>query len=286
MSHSNRKFLEISLIVAEFVLFAGAVVTSYFSSKNNWAWFFGISAVLALLFVIVKVVQAFPRLKEIKVHETLAGRIATAAIPRGVDDYYDMLRTPDQDRRNAATQADIANASSMWLCANSGASYLDPAVYRHWPAIQRRLNDGAEFRVVLLDPFSGEKGLRNQLNVNGEQLDSKINLANLINLYNRYRTLSIRFVRYGMHSTVFAADSVLYVDPYTVGVIDGRIENRSYTLRIKNCQPTDGVSLYRLYKSHLDSLLTTGESFEDWLERCADRLPPGLPAIKVRQYTA
>ena len=286
MSHSNRKAIELTLIVAEVLLFVGAVATAYFSQKSSWTWFFGVSAVLCVIFVLLKIAQAFPRLKEIRVHETLSGKIASAALPRGVDDYFDMLRTVDQDRRNAATRADIENASTMWLCANSGASYLEPGVYRHWSAIQKRLNQGAEFRVVLLDPFSGEKGYRNQLNVNGEQLGSKINLASLINLYNRYPSLDIRFVRYGMHSTVFAADNVLYVDPYTVGVIDDRIENRSYTLRIKSCQPDDGVGLYRIFKSHVDTLLRSGESLEAWLERCADRLPEGLPEVRTRQYTA
>ncbi|TRM39128.1 hypothetical protein [Pseudomonas aeruginosa] len=288
MSNSNRKAIEIVLIVAEFSLFAGAVATAYFSQKSSWTLFFCLSAVLGVIFVLLKIVQSFPRLKEIKIHETLAGKIASAAIPRGVDDYFDMQRPSEQDRRNAATQADIANAATMWLCANSGASYLDPGVYRHWPAIQKRLNQGINFRVVLLDPFSGEKAYRNQLNVNGEQFGSKMNLASLIDLYNRYQTLEVRFVRYGMHATVFAADDVLYVDPYTVGLIDDRIENRSYTLRIKRCEPDDGVGLYRIYKSHVDTLLRTSESFEAWLERCRaeNKLPSGLPAVRARQYTA
>lgn len=286
MSQSNRKGIEIAFIVIEFLLFLGAIASTYFSSKGSWGLFFGASGILCVIFLVLKIAQSFPKFKEIRVRETLAGKIASSALERGVVDYFDMLKTSEQDRRNASTQTDIANASTMWLCANSGASYLDPGVYRHWPAIQRRLNEGVEFRVVMLDPFSGEKGYRNQLNVSGDQFGSKMNLANLINLYNRYPSLDIRFVRYGMHTTVFGADSVLYVDPYTVGVIDDRIENRSFTLKVKNCQPTDGVSLYRIYKSHLDTLLRSGESLEAWLDRCEDKLPAGLPVVRARQYTA
>lgn len=284
MSHSKRKGIEITFIVVELLLFVGAIASTFLSSKGYWGPFFGISIFLCVAFLGLKIAQAFPRFREIWVHETLAGKIATFALARGVVDYFDMLKTSEQDRRNAETRADIGRASSMLLCANSGASYLDQGVYRHWPAIQKRLNEGVEFRVVMLDPFSGEKGYRNQLNVSGDQFGSKMNLANLIDLYNRYPSLDIRFVQYGMHTTVFAADNVLYVDPYTVGVIDDRIENRSFTLKIENCQTADGPSLHRIYRSHLATLLRSGESLENWLERCEDKLPEGLPPIKSRQY--
>ena len=284
MPHSRRKVAEAAFIFAETLIFLGAIATAYFSENSSWGWFFAISVLLAAVFVALKVAQAFPRFKEIWMHETLAEKIASNALTRGVDDYFDMQRRSDQDRRNAATQADIEKASTMWLCANSGASYLDPGVYRHWPAIQRRLNEGVDFRVVLLDPFSGEKGLRNKLNVNGEHLDSKMNLTSLIQLYNRYPSLDVRFVRYGMHSTVFAADNVLYVDPYHIGLVEDRIENRSYSLRVTRCQPDEGVGLYRIFKSHVDTLLRSGESLEDWLKRCKDILPKDLPEIKSRQY--
>lgn len=284
MSHSKRKSIEITFIVVELLLFLGAIATTYLSSKGNWGLFFGISIILSVIFLGLKIAQAFPRFKEIWVHETLAGKIASFALARGVVDYFDMLKTSEQNRRNEETQADIATASTMLLCANSGASYLDHGVYRHWEAIRKRLSEGVDFRVVMLDPFSGEKGYRNQLNVTGDQHGSKMNLANLIDLYNRYPTLDIRFVQYGMHTTVFAADNVLYVDPYTVGVIDDRIENRSFTLKIKECQPTEGLSLHRIYKSHLATLLRSGESLEQWLERCEDQLPAGLPQVKSRQY--
>jgi hypothetical protein len=172
----------------------------------------------------------------------------------------------------------------MWLCANSGASYLDPAIYRHWTAVEKRLKESAEFRVVLLDPFSAEKGFRNKLNVGGEQFDSKMNLPGLIKLYNAFPSLDVRFVRYGMHATVFATESALFVDPYHVGVIDDRIENRSYCLRITSNTSHDGTGLYRLFKSHLDTLWRAGLSFEEWIEQAKEMLPKGLPDLKRRQY--
>lgn len=285
MAHSNRKLIHWGLLAGESALFLIAVGTAYLSQVNNWSGFFIASTVSFALFLILKLVDAYPMLKEFAVREDIAGRIASTAFPRGLSDYYDMQRKSDQDRRNVATQADIASATNMWLCANSGASYLDPAIYRHWSAVERRLKEGIEFRVVLLDPFSAEKGFRNNLNVGGEQFDSKMNLPSLIKLYNTFPSLDVRFVRYGMHATVFATDNALFVDPYHVGVVEDRIENRSYCLRIEPRNSPDGVGLYRLFKSHLDTLWRAGTSFEEWIEKSKEMLPKGLPDLKRRQYT-
>lgn len=284
MAHSNRKLIQGGLVVGEALLFAGAIGTAYWSQNSNWKLFFSVSGVLFLLFIVLKIIGAFPALQKLMVREDLASRIASSALPQGLNDYFNMQKRGDQDRRNAATQADIAKASTMWLCANSGASYLDPGIYRHWPAIEERLKIGIEFRVILLDPYSAEKGFRNQLNVDGERFDSKMNIPSLIKLYNRYPSLDIRFVRYGMHATVFGADNALYVDPYHVGVINDRVENRSYSMRIEAGTPPEGVGLYRVFKSHIDTLLRTSESFEEWLARTRDMQPTGLPELKNRRY--
>lgn len=285
MAHSNRVSIQVALVVGEALLFLGAIGTAYWSQKNEWTHFFLISAFLLALFVVLKISAAFPAIQELIARDDVAAQIALSAIPQGLTDYYDMQKRNDQDRRNRDTQNDISTASAMWLCANSGASYLDPGIYRHWPVIEKRLQAGIDFRIVLLDPFSGEKGFRNRLNVEGEHFDSKLNLASLIKLYNQYPTLSIQFAPYGMHATVFAVDQVLYLDPYQVGVINDRIENRSFSIRVSALSQPDAVGIYRIFKSHLNTLLQTGEPFEAWLERCSAMLPAGLPALKRRQYT-
>lgn len=288
MTHSNRVLLHRTFIACELALFVIAVGTAYLSQKNEWPMFFAFSTLSFLIFAVIKVVEARPALKELLVREDLAARIATAAIPQGLVDYFDMQKSADQDRRNRTTQTEVTMATAMWLCANSGASYLDPGVYRHWPAVERRLKEGVEFRVVLLDPFSAEKGFRNKLNVEGERFDSKLNLAVLIKLYNMYPTLEVRFVRYGMHATVFATPTTMFIDPYQVGVIDNRIENRSICLQVQPAKPVEGVGLYRLFKSHLDTLWRSGTSLEEWIEESKNQkmLPEDLPPLKPRQYTA
>jgi hypothetical protein len=287
MAHSNRALIHLTLVTFELALVIIAVWTAYLSQNNKWPMFFTLSAVSVGIFAVLKVVEARPALKEFFVLEDLAAKIASAAMPQGLVDYFDMQKPTDQDRRNRTTQAAVASATSMWLCANSGASYLDPGIYRHWPAVEKRLKEGVEFRVVLLDPFSAEKGFRNKLNIDGEQFDSKMNVPGLIKLYNTYPTLDVRFVRYGMHATVFATATTMFIDPYHVGVIDNRIENRSICLQVQPSKPGEGVGLFRLFKSHLDTLWRSGASLEEWLEESKKKemLSENLPTLKARQYT-
>jgi hypothetical protein len=216
----------------------------------------------------------------------MAAKVASAAIQYGVTRYFNMQNPKDQATRNEYTQAAISVANAMWLCANSGASYLDPAIYRHWPFVQKRLEQGIDFRVVLLDPLSKEKGFRNQLNVNGEQFDSKINVPNLVKLHNTYPSLEIRFSRHGMHATVFVTNNCLFFDPYHVGLVKDRIENRSFCLEIAPTDPPDGVGLYRLFKEHFNSLWRTSVSFQEWIDEAQEKFPYELPELKHRHHRA
>ena len=287
MAHSNRKTIHWVFVIIEIILFCAAVASAYFSEINNWSWFAYISIIAIILYTILKIVEAQPVIKELFIKEDMASKVANSLMNYGVSDCFCMQSSEGQTARNKSTQNEIKNAQSLYLCANSGTSYLDPAIYRHWPYIEKKIIDGVSFRIVLLDPFSAEKGFRNQLNVGGESFDSKLNIANLIKLYNKYETLEIRFVRYGMHSTVFATDKCLFFDPYHVGVIGDRIENRSFTFFLnQTSSPHEGVGFYRLFKAHFDTLWRAGTSIDEWIERTLDKLPKDLPEINKRQYTS
>lgn len=282
MAHSNRLHLHGLLVVIEVGVFAGAVATGYFSQKNDWNNYFSISAVLVLLFVALKVFQEWPTLRELLVKEDFAAELANSAVKYGVVKYFNMQSAAEQTKRNDATRAAIRNATGLWLCANSGASYLDHSIYRHWDAVVERLNQNIEFRVVLLDPFSKEKEFRSRLNIDGEQADSRMNLPNLVNLYNRYPSLEIRFAPHGMHATVFATNEWLFFDPYHMGVVNNRVENRSFCLQIERATPMEGVGLFTLFKSHFDNIWRSSMSFEDWLDQQREQLPRDIPRIVAR----
>lgn len=280
--HSNRHKIHWLLTILEVFVFVLALISVYLSENSEWKWFLYIAIVSVFIYVVIKFFEAYPAAKEFLVKEDFAAKISEAAVKYGVEKYFNMQDSEGQTERNSKTKEAIGSAQKLWLCANSGASYLDPSIYRHWPAIEKKLNEGVEFRVVLLDPYSQEKKFRNMINVGGEQFDSKMNLANLIKLYNQYPNLEIGFAEHGMHATVFATDSCLFFDPYQLGVVGDRIENRSFSLRVTPSDPVEGVGLYRLFKSHLDTLWRSSTEFSDWLKKVSDKLPDNLPEVKER----
>jgi hypothetical protein len=270
------------LTISEIFIFILAIVSVYLSETSEWKWFLYITIVSVVLYVVIKILEAYPAAKELLIREDFAAKISKSAVEYGVEQYFNMQDSTDQSKRNVSTKEAIKSAKNLWLCANSGASYIDPAIYRHWPSVENKLQEGVEFRIVLLDPYSEEKKFRNAINVGVEQFDSKMNLANLIKLYNQYPNLEIRFAKYGMHATVFATEECLFFDPYHVGVIGDRIENRSFSMRIVNSEPMEGVGLYRLFKSHFDTLWRSSSELSDWLNEFSDRLPENLPQVKGR----
>lgn len=208
----------------------------------------------------------------VKVFETLSDHIADSAEAYGVTDFYNMQIAADQNRRNTDTQLAISTANSMFLCANSGASYLNAALARHRPYVVDRLRAGCVFQVLLLDPLSHEKRLRDEVNVQGEQADSKLSLGDIIRLCNDYVRLDVRFIDRGMTCSLFFANDVLFFDPYHLAYRDGRIENRFLCLRMVRVNPPAGMSYFDLFRSHWDVLWQRGVPIQDWLRRNRERL--------------
>lgn len=282
MKYSNRHKLHWLIVVAEILVFIAALFGAYFCQLSDWPKFAIVSAVATLIFVGIKLITAYPAAIELLVREDMAYKIAMSAERYGVCDYFNMQSAADQNRRNTETQKEIEKAQNLWLCANSGASYLEPSIYRHWTFVEKRLNQGVEFKVVLLDPYSEEKLFRNKINVSGENFDSKINIENLIKLQNKYKNIEIKFAKNGMHATVFATENSLFFDPYQVGAVSDRIENRSFCLKMEIKSPIEGVGLYRLFRSHFETLWRSSVSFQDWLLDSKDKLPPNLPNLNPR----
>ncbi len=128
MVHSNKLKVHWSVVSIEIVLFVIALISAYFSKTGQWSLFIFLSAVATLLFVIVKIYNAVPAARGLVIREDNASRMSDFADESGVVDYFNMQSSSGQKRRNDITQQEIAKAQNMWLCANSGASYLDPRV--------------------------------------------------------------------------------------------------------------------------------------------------------------
>lgn len=283
MAHSYARRVSWILIVVEIILFILAAVSCYLSATLAWPWFWLLTCVAVVLFAVVRITEARPRLLEHLAFEDAAAQMARSAQAYGIERLYNMQLSSDQSARNVDTVTEINRADTMWLCANSGASYLDPGVYRHWAAVAERLRRDVPFKVVLLDPLSDEKSLRDLLNVGEDAVDSKINLPNLVRLYNEHPSLEIRFVSQGMHATVFATPSRMFYDPYHVGVVGQRIENRSFCIRVAPVVPPDGVGYYDLFRDHFNSLWRASKDFEQWVEANGKRFATPLPPLMSRR---
>jgi hypothetical protein len=280
LAHSNRLLIHSILVGLEIIVFIGAVATAYLSENHDWAWFLTVSIILIVIFSILKIIDTFPTIREMLVRKSAAAKIDEAAVQYGVEQYFNMQSQKGQNERNEAVKYDIEQAGTMWLCANSGASYLDQNVYRHWPHIKKKLEEGIDFRCVLLAPNSAENLFRNTLNSDGGASDSKLDLVNIIRLMNKYPNLEIRFAEHGMHMTVFASEKMLFLDPYHVGIHDGHIDNRNFCLRIIPIHPSEGRGLYQIYKSHFDTLWQHGVQLEVWLATNREVLPHTLPRLQ------
>lgn len=140
--HSNRTKIHWSFTVAEITIFILTIVSVYLSQNSEWEWFLYVAIASVLLFIAIKFFEAYPVAKELLIREDFAAKIANSAVKYGVEQYFNMQDPESQSSRNVSTQDAIKSARQLWLCANSGASYIDPALYRHWPFIEKKLEEG------------------------------------------------------------------------------------------------------------------------------------------------
>ncbi|MGB9071028.1 MAG: hypothetical protein WCC22_00020 [Terriglobales bacterium] len=271
-------------IFVESVLFVlGAFLANYLISAHKLRTYATIAAVLFILYFAYRLFVLRDDWYRIKTFETLSDNVARSAESYGVRRFYNMQIPADQDQRNADTQIAIAKANSMFLCANSGASYLNAAVVRHRPLVVEKLKAGCGFQVLLLDPLSGEKRLRDAVNVAGELTDSKLSLGDIIRLCNEFARLDVRFIDRGMTCSLFFADDVLFFDPYHLAFRDGRVENRFLCLQMFRMQAPAGLSYFDLFRIHRDVLWERGTQIEEWLPANRARLEAELNIRELPQ---
>jgi len=266
-----RHVVLVSVLVDSALFVAAAFAANYLINKGMKAYTLGAFA-LFIAYIGFRWFVLRPDWYRVNIFERLSDHIADSAEAYGVTDFYNMQIAADQNRRNIDTQQAISTANSMFLCANSGASYLNAAIARHRSYIIERLKAGCVFQVLLLDPLSHEKRLRDEVNVQGERADSKLSLGDIIRLCNDYLLLEVRFIDRGMTCSLFFANDVLFFDPYHLAYRDGRIENRFLCLRMVRVQPPGGVSYFDLFRSHRDVLWPRGVPIQEWLTRNRQRL--------------
>ncbi|MBD9541468.1 hypothetical protein IB276_18605 [Ensifer sp. ENS04] len=271
--------LVFALDIVAFVIasFATTLLTNYLNV--GWQAFVGVSLFCTLVYSVIRWLMLAPERALLLAHRSLADKVTDGALAYGVCDLYNMQQQADQERRNKDTQTTIDKAEVMRLAANSGASYLSVGLNRHWPNVRRRLAERVTFKVILLDPSSEERQLRNTINAAGEREDSKLQLGDIIRACNDFPELDVRVASRGMTCSVFITQNEAYFDPYHLAADGGRISNRFLCLRLVKEAPKEGISNYEMLSRHFDTLWAASTPLDQWLAGNGD-VRARLPALK------
>ena len=177
-----------------------------------------------------------------------------------------MQNDAEAAERNRLTADLIERGHDFALSGSSGASYLDPKVHRHWPHVRKKLSSGHRFRLLLTDPFSEATKIRNTLNGVASELDPKLDLDNLARLLVVFPSLQVRFTDQVYCSVFFTEHDMVY-DPYHLGQVFDRLENRFFALQLDERVDTTGASYFQQLKNHFEFLWSEGQ---DWAEFVAE----------------
>lgn len=269
-----------------FVFLMGSFAANFITGPANFTWigYISFALVISALYGWARWVLASEQRLKIISEKSLMQEITDSLIDFGVDQAYNMQRPEDKERRNRDARKSIDEAQSMRLAANSGASYLAVGLQRHWPNVRRRLAERVPFKVVLLDPFSAEKAVRNRVNLAGELFDAKLPLGDIIRQCNEFSDLEVRFASAGMTCSVFITNDVAYFDPYHLAPDGGRISNLFLCLRFRKMKIDTGLSNFELASRHFDQIWQQSIPLENWLEKYKgqlDQLPKFSPLEKL-----
>ncbi len=168
-----------------------------------------------------------------------------------------MKKSESKNNRNQEIAKSIDNSNEMYLLAETGKSYLDIATDRHWKNVKNKLNNGTHFRVLLINPYSENKQIRNRLNNIMAEMDRKLDLENLKKINDKYENLEIRFTDQ-IYCSLFFTDKYMIYDPYHLGKTGDRIENNFIAIELKNDNEN-----YNILKSHFNNSWSLSKSIED-----------------------
>lgn len=240
--------------VFEIVLFGLSVfVVTFLSNEKLYWWLALASLIIIILEIILKNKEYNFILRQAKRREE---KIAEQE-SNGIANHYFMREAGSKNERNKSIINAIDNANELYLLAETGKSYLDIPTDRHWKNIKTKLDQGIAFRVLLIDPFSENKNVRNRLNNISAEIDRKLDIENLKEINKRYQNLEIRFTDQ-IYCSLFFTDKYMIYDPYHLGKMGDRIENNFIAIEFKNDNPN-----YNILKSHFNNSWAISKSFEE-----------------------
>lgn len=184
-----------------------------------------------------------------------AASIATGrAFDYGIQALFNMQETQEMHIRNQITIEIINRGTQFSLLTETGASYIDPSLRRHWDFLKEKLEQGTQFRFLLIDPFCDAKKLRNRLNGVTNHIDPKYRLDLVRKLCEKYSNVELRFTDQ-TYCALFFSESEMVYDPYHLGTLADRLENYSFAIHIKKVELTQpSFPYYAFFQSHFERL--------------------------------
>lgn len=243
--------------ILEIILFGLSVfLVTYLSNEKFYWWLAFATLIIITLEIILKnseynFILKIAQKRERKIKEQEDG---------GITNHYFMKKSDSKNNRNIKIANAIDNCNEMSLLAETGKSYLDIATDRHWKNIKAKLDRGIYFRVLLINPYSENKKIRNLLNNITGEMDRKLDIENLKKIRTKYENLEIRFTDQ-IYCSLFFTDKYMIYDPYHLGKTGDRIENNFIALELKNDNEN-----YNILKSHFNNSWSLSKSFEDILD--------------------
>lgn len=233
-------FYKFNMII-EIVLFSVSVVGLNIFLANNWWAAVWISAVIIIAFEVFLKKKGYNLLlKTAKNRETKIQNIEY----QGITNHYFMRNATSKNTRNEAIANAIDKSNELFLLAETGKSYIDTATDRHWKNIKRKIDNGTKFKVLLINPFSHNKILRNKLNK--DESDRKFDFQRVVEL-SKHDNVEIKFTD-EIYCTLFFTEEYMIYDPYHLGKIGDRIENNFIALEFRSQNEN-----YNILKNHFEN---------------------------------
>ena len=266
-----RRIISLKIYIELFLYALSISFLSYYAEKQKWDFFIAVVFICIILFVILKYIESKPFQERIKSLEKINYEFATKANEYGIQKFFNMKNNQEIYERNIINIDIIKRGNQFSLLADTGNSYIDPSLRRHWDYLKLKLNDGIPIRLLLTNPFCESKQIRNKLNNVTTKIDPKLKLDVIYNLYKNYGRFDIKFTN-EVYCSLFFSESEMIYDPYHLGKTEDRLENYFLAFYIKQLQTDNNFSYYNVLKSHFDYLWSNGINLQEFVDNYSTEL--------------
>ena len=238
--------MEISLFVSS------VIVLTYAAENQLWKAFFIVAIFSSIAYAVVLRRKYHPLLQRIQVLEKTQASFAIKAEKYGIINFYNMQDDNEKEERNIINRKIIENGNFFGLLCETGNSYFNPELDRHWPQIKDKLENQDTVQLLIINPNCTSKKLRDSI---GEKCAP--DLQRLRKLIDQYPSLRVKFTN-EVYCSVFFSENEMIYDPYHLGKQNDVIENHLLAIHFIKQNNNDRPCHYQILKEHFNHLWNNG----------------------------